>query len=119
LNWPLPTASTSTSPNAQGPWQRGANENFNGLLRQYFPKGTDLSIHSHAHVAHVMEELNTRPRKLLGYRTPKQALHAEKRPPTVTFKSLDKRPKISSVATTARFPPPIEDPGADHGNEAG
>jgi transposase, IS30 family len=76
------------------PWQRGANENFNGLLRQYFPKGTDLSIHSHAHVAHVMEELNTRPRKLLGYRTPKQALHAEKRPPTVTFKSLDKRPKI-------------------------
>ena len=75
------------------PWQRGANENFNGLLRQYFPKGTDLSIHSHAHVAHVMEELNTRPRKLLGYRTPKQALHAENRPPTVTFKSLDKRPK--------------------------
>ena len=75
------------------PWQRGANENFNGLLRQYFPKGTDLSIHSHAHVAHVMEELNTRPRKLLGYRTPKQALHAENRPPTVTFKSLDRRPK--------------------------
>ena len=75
------------------PWQRGANENFNGLLRQYFPKGTDLSIHSHAHVAHVMEELNTRPRKLLGYRTPKQALHAENRPPTVTFKALDRRPK--------------------------
>jgi len=75
------------------PWQRGANENFNGLLRQYFPKGTDLSIHSHAHVAHVMEELNTRPRKLLGYRTPKQALHAENRPPTVAFKSLDNRPK--------------------------
>jgi len=75
------------------PWQRGANENFNGLLRQYFPKGTDLSIHSHAHVAHVMEELNTRPRKLLGYRTPKQALHAEKRLPKVTFTSLDKRPK--------------------------
>jgi IS30 family transposase len=75
------------------PWQRGANENFNGLLRQYFPKGTDLSIHSHAHVAHVMEELNTRPRKQLGYRTPKQALHAENRPPTVAFKPLDKRPK--------------------------
>ena len=75
------------------PWQRGANENFNGLLRQYFPKGTDLSIHSHTHVAHVMEELNNRPRKLLGYRTPKQALHAEKRPPKVTFTPLDKRPK--------------------------
>jgi hypothetical protein len=40
-----------------------------------------------------MEELNTRPRKLLGYRTPKQVLHAEKKPPTVAFKSLDKRPK--------------------------
>jgi transposase, IS30 family len=75
------------------PWQRGANENFNGLLRQYFPKGTDLSIHSHTHVAHVMEELNNRPRKLLGYRTPKQALRAETRPPTVTFKTLDNRPK--------------------------
>ena len=48
------------------PWQRGANENFNGLIRQYFPKGTDLSIHSHTRVAQVMEELNTRPRKLLG-----------------------------------------------------
>ena len=75
------------------PWQRGANENFNGLVRQYFPKGTDLSIHSHSRVAHVMDELNTRPRKLLGYRTPKQALRVETRPPTVAFKSLDKRPK--------------------------
>jgi len=52
-------------------------QNFNGLLRQCLPKGTDLSIHSHAHVARVMEELNTRPRKLLGYRTPKQAMKAE------------------------------------------
>jgi len=75
------------------PWQRGANENFNGLLRQYFPKGTDLSVHSHAQVARVMEELNTRPRKLLGYRTPKQALHAKNSPPKVAFKSLDRRPK--------------------------
>src|SRR5450759_2264915 len=86
------------------PWQRGANENFNGLLRQYFTKGTDLSIHSHAHVAHVMEELNTRPRKLLGYRTPKQALHAEKRPPTVTFKSLDRRPKSALVCNYCEIP---------------
>jgi hypothetical protein len=91
LNFPLPPALTSTLPNAPAPGS--ANENYNGLLRQYFPKGTDLSIHSHAHVAHVMEELNTRPRKLLGYRTPKQALHAEKRPPTVAFNALDKRPK--------------------------
>lgn len=52
------------------PWQRGANENFNGLLRQYFPKGTDLSRHSREHVARVMRELNARPRKTLGYDTP-------------------------------------------------
>ena len=52
------------------PWQRGANENFNGLLRQFFPKATDLSVHSDEHVAAVTRELNTRPRKSLGYRTP-------------------------------------------------
>lgn len=52
------------------PWQRGANENFNGLLRQYFPKGTDLSKHSREHVAHVTNELNNRPRKKLDYDTP-------------------------------------------------
>lgn len=52
------------------PWQRGANENFNGLLRQYFPKSTDLSQHSHTHVTHVTKELNTRPRKTLDYDTP-------------------------------------------------
>ncbi|MET3370137.1 UNVERIFIED_CONTAM: IS30 family transposase [Jeotgalibacillus campisalis] len=52
------------------PWQRGANENFNGLARQYFPKGTDLSVHSEDHVKQVCAELNSRPRKSLGYRTP-------------------------------------------------
>ena len=52
------------------PWQRGASENYNGLLRQYFPKGTDLSVHPDAHVTAVMRELNTRPRKSLGYDTP-------------------------------------------------
>lgn len=63
------------------PWQRGANENYNGLLRQYFPKGTDLSVHSAAHVAAVMHELNTRPRKGLDYDTPAARLRAESRRP--------------------------------------
>jgi IS30 family transposase len=73
------------------PWQRGSNENTNGLLRQYFPKGTDLSGYHPDYLEYVSAEMNQRPRKTLGWRTPAQALE----------QLLSKASVSGGVATTA------------------
>ena len=61
------------------PWQRATNENTNGLLRQYFPKGTDLSRWSLDDILAVQDALNSRPRKVLGWKTPAEALDEQLR----------------------------------------
>jgi IS30 family transposase len=61
---------------AHAPWQRGSNENMNGLLRDYFPKGTDLGVHTIEGLARVAAEVNERPRKTLGWSRPIDLLNA-------------------------------------------
>ena len=73
------------------PWQRGSNENTNGLLRQYFPKGTDLSAHDAAYLEHVSVQMNERIRKTLGWRSPAKALN----------ELLSNQSPTGGVATTA------------------
>ncbi len=72
------------------PWQRGSNENTNGLLRQHFPESTDLSVHDAEHLDAVAAELNGRPRQNLGFITPAEAMQR-----------LPSDPESAVVETTA------------------
>lgn len=89
---------------AASPWQRGSNENANGLLRQYFPKSTNLAVHTRRDLERVEIELNRRPRIILGDRTPADlfaALLTSQNPPPVAMTAGIQAVALASFSTVA------------------
>ena len=94
----------------RSPWQRGTNEKTNGLLRQYFPKGTDLNRHSASDIAAVAATLNRRPRKTLGWRTPSEASTNCYSP---TSEDVLRRPLETGQYLSIRYTDRLADAGID------
>ena len=85
-------------------WERGLNEHTNGLFRQYFPKGSDLSILSDADVQRVEDKLNSRPRKILGYQTPREIFFsARNRPAHNSIRVLSGIAELTHGKSTQHF----------------